>query len=465
MSALIELNLHGTLTPDQTLTYIDLPFDVPEGIGRIDVEYHYDAAIGSDPELTGGNTIDIGIFDERGSDFLKAGYRGWSGSARRSFSVGTDGATPGYMPGPINPGTWSICLGAYKVAPEGCRYQVSIRLHPAISAEPGVFPARLVVGNHTQANSRDDGWYAGEIHCHTVNSDGDSTTAEVVALAESLGLDFLAIMDHNNLTHQVELNRTATRLTLVPGYEVTTYYGHWNIWGDGPWVDFRVRQPDDLERAMAFARDHGYLVSCNHPRPYGPDWAFPEVEGYACVEIWNGPWELLNTNCLEFWETRLRRGERLTAVGGSDFHFSHQPHIAQLGQPANLVYVPPGQPPTARNLLSAMRAGHCFVTESPAGPRLTLHAGTAMMGDRVPRPANGELALDIGVTQGYGGTLQLITAGGVQFSIGVDDDDVRYELEGPVGNSPYVRAQLIDPATGHVRAATNPIYLADAEPA
>ena len=58
----IEIVLKGTATTEQTATYLHLPFDVPEGIERIHVQYEYSAAIGSDPHLTGGNTVDNGIF-------------------------------------------------------------------------------------------------------------------------------------------------------------------------------------------------------------------------------------------------------------------------------------------------------------------------------------------------------------------------------------------------------------------
>lgn len=455
-----HLTLKGTLTPDQTLTYVHLPFDVPEGIERIDVAYRYDAAIGSDPHLSGGNTIDIGIFDPRGADFLKAGFRGWSGSARSAFSVGRAEATPGYMPGPIMAGTWSICLGAYKVAPNGCHYQVDIQLHPSSDTAPIQFPQRLPLDYAKTALIKPDGWYLGEIHCHTVNSDGDSTVAEIVQQAEALGLDFLAITDHNNLTHQIDLNQMQgqTPLLLIPGCEVTTYYGHWNVWGANEWVDFRIQQPADLERAIAFAKAQGYLVSCNHPRPHGPDWAFPQVEGYHCVEVWNGPWELLNTRCLAFWEERLQRGERLTAVGGSDHHFSHRPHIARLAHPTMAVYVPPDQPPTAPRILDAIRAGHCFVTESPQGARLTIRSGTAMMGDVLPRPADDRITLDIGVTNGNGNMLQIIGGGGILTEAALEQDSVQLTLDVPLGESRYVRAQLVDPESGHIRALTNPLY-------
>jgi hypothetical protein len=55
--------LEGVLRPEQEKTYVHLPFEVPVRAGRIDVSYEYDARIDSDPLLTGGNTIDLGIFD------------------------------------------------------------------------------------------------------------------------------------------------------------------------------------------------------------------------------------------------------------------------------------------------------------------------------------------------------------------------------------------------------------------
>ncbi|MBE0688626.1 MAG: phosphoesterase, partial [Anaerolineae bacterium] len=76
-----EIILSGFVGPDQTRSYLHLPFEVPTQTGRIDVRYEYSAAIGSDPQLTGGNTVDIGIFDPRGTQFHSPGFRGWSGSA------------------------------------------------------------------------------------------------------------------------------------------------------------------------------------------------------------------------------------------------------------------------------------------------------------------------------------------------------------------------------------------------
>ena len=103
-----------------------LPFGVPEGVSRIDVRYHVEGiAEGGHPSL------DVGLFDPAGADFLVAeGFRGWSGTFRSEFFVSGDDATPGYTAGPIAPGTWQVLIGADKamLTPSGLRYTIEIKL-------------------------------------------------------------------------------------------------------------------------------------------------------------------------------------------------------------------------------------------------------------------------------------------------------------------------------------------------
>lgn len=456
MTESIALTLTGHLAPDQTLTYIYVPFDVPAGTGRIDVSYSYDAGVSSDPTVTGGNTVDIGIFDPRGVDFMTEGFRGWSGSAKKAFFVGREEATPGYMPGPIQAGLWQVCLGAYKVAPQGCHYKIQVTLTPTLEKRAIGFPALLRLSDAPVSTPPAKKWFKGELHCHTIHSDGDSTPLETVRKAESLGLDFLAITDHNNMTHLADLAQIDTPLILIPGYEVTTYYGHWNIWGDGGWIDFRIQSEGDLQQAIEEANRRGYLASCNHPKPYGPDWAFADVEGYACVEVWNGPWELFNSHALAFWQKQLARGQRLSAVGGSDSHFLHREHSARLGYPTT--YISCDAPVSAAGLLRSVRAAHTFVTESPEGPQLYLRAGEAMMGDAVKQSDHQRLAVDVHVIDGAGAQVEIWGQEGMITSADVDRTDQRFEWELDVSQTCFVRAQLVWP-DGTVRAVCNPIYI------
>ncbi|MBI1279862.1 MAG: PHP domain-containing protein [Anaerolineaceae bacterium] len=452
----------GEVGKDRTLSYVLVPFHVPEHTGRIEVTYAYDAAISSDPAISGGNVVDIGIFDPRGADFLGHGFRGWSGSERLTFFITPDEATSGYIAGPIQAGEWNIVLGFYKVAPQGCHYQITVKLQAAAESdnESVAFRPRLPVRTSAPRLAKASGWYKGELHCHSLHSDGDSSPEAIVRAAEKLGLDFLAVTDHNNYSQQMDLNAVSTNLILIPGSEVTTFKGHWNIWGADRWIDFRVTSEADMSATIQAANEAGYLTSCNHPRPYGPDWMYPNVEGYACVEVWNGPWQFLNEVCLNFWETRLKQGKRLVAVGGSDMHRMLSENVVQLAHPTNYIYCE-GEP-SAAALLNALRAGHAFITNAPDGPQLHLRSGQHMMGDSVARAADNRLPVELFIKDGAGLSVQLVGAQGIIFEQAIQQAEEHLSLTTNVQDTSYIYARLISANNTDnmlITCITNPLYI------
>ena len=83
-----KLRIDGVVTPEDARgQYVYLPFEVPAGARRIEVNYHYENQVVGAQEFNPGNNIDIGVFDVRGSDFLHGGFRGWSGGARSAFFI------------------------------------------------------------------------------------------------------------------------------------------------------------------------------------------------------------------------------------------------------------------------------------------------------------------------------------------------------------------------------------------
>ena len=461
MSRVETIVIEGIAQPEQTKKYLMLPFEMPADVVRVNVSYEYSAAIGSDPQLTGGNTIDIGIFDPSGHLFMSLGFRGWSGSARKEFFIAEHDATPGYMPGPLQVGTWHVCLGTYKVAENGCDYRVTVQFTFSEAEEPDLFPQRLALSKQARTDvQHQSGWYKGELHCHSYHSDGDSDPLDVVRLAESLGLDFLAITDHNVLSQQVTLNTIKTHLMLIPGMEVTTYRGHWNIWGAGDWIDFRVLSESDMQQAVNAALEQGYLISCNHPKPYGPEWEYPAVEGFHCIEVWNGPWELFNEIALTYWEDKLKAGQRHVLVGGSDNHFLKREHNAKLGTPTTYIHCNGTPSPAA--LLQGLRAGHAFITEAPEGAQLYLKSGTAIMGDTVKRPDDNLLPLTIDVVNAPPESrLEVCGATGIVKELQPSNDFFQLSCKVNVQDTNYVRVQLAsgDGDKRRIHALTNPIYI------
>ncbi len=455
-----SLSFEGHMPIDLALSYRMLPFSVPGNTSRIGISYHCesDLSFGLEPDENPHDYVaDIALFDPRGAEFMGEGYRGSSGNSRDTLFIGTDDATPGYTPGELYAGEWQIMLGFYKIAPSGCDYHVTVHLTPGNAHPTSDLPARLPLRTTAAQPANATGWYKGDLHCHTFHSDGTPDPREVIREAERLGLDFLAITDHNTFTQQIIMNQTETSLMLIPGCEVTTLHGHWNIWGEGGWIDFRVNDEHQMETTIREAVRQGYLTSCNHPRPNGPPWKFPEVEGYECVEAWNGLWEDMNTVCLSFWETRINAGERLVAVGGSDCHQLHTPGEGPLAQPTTYVYVEGAPSPAA--VIGGLRAGHAFITRAPNGPQLYLSSGSAMMGDVVEIPAVGILKINVHIVDGDGMQFELWTAQGVEAKHAITANDVTLDFETNVRSARYVRAQLRDIETQNVTALTNPIYV------
>ena len=437
-----DVVLEGRFDASQVKRYFHLPFDVPKGIRQLHVRYSYNDQIDSDPLITGGNTLDIGIFDERGIAPGSPGYRGWSGSEKLEFTIDAEWATPPYRAGPIGAGRWHVMLGPYKVGPRGLDYRVEIAFNEERPREERVV-LRRGAPRRPSLPPAETGWVRGDLHCHTLYSDGDSWPSEMLLAAAEAGLEFLGVTDHNSVAHHAEYGAGGGMLPIVvPGVEVTTYHGHWNAWGTDRWYEFREPTADGASRAMREAVSDGAFISVCHPKPFGPPWEYEDVRGYPAIEVWNGPWERLNATSLAFWEERLRAGDRVVALGGSDTHQLRAPHHAKLGSPTTWVRAGASVDRTA--ILDALRGGDSFISASPRGPQLYL---TADAGSARVRACGGA-----------GTTLALVTDAGVARAEAIDANDYEGRVDPPRG-ARYIRAQVMD-ATGSVLALTNPLWLA-----
>jgi hypothetical protein len=482
-----KIRIEGFVTPEHARgQYVYLPFELPPGTRRIDVSYHYENQVQGAQETNPGNNIDIGVFDVRGADFLRGGFRGWSGGARSGFYIARETATPGYLRGPLQPGEWSIIFGLSKISDDVVRYRVNIEADVDTSAGemlaapeptekpdvPGAGKFGRVAGTSSGVPGIGPGrWYRGDLHAHSEHSDGANTVDEIIDYTRRVGLDYFALTDHNTISHWDDLARLNDGAPLlIPGEEITMYGGHANVWGLDDWIDFRGSDSDRVRALLDDANQRGSMFSINHPDSPIP-WLHPSVRGYQAVEVWNAPWRWYNEPALLRWVAHLDAGERMVAVGGSDSHCVPPARMTQPngpGEPCTWVYVE--GPLTQRAVLDAVSGGHVFVSEAPTGPFLELRADAdgdgvfeALPGDVIAAKDGATVKFRVTYRGPDGKKLRFFGKRGLVHEItpGVEQYDGEFELS--IEGDDYVRCEARGyrgrPDRGEVvHAMTNPIY-------
>lgn len=445
--------------------YAYIPFDLPQPAQRLTVRYRYSNPISSD-RATGGNVIDIGLFDPRGADFPGgAGFRGWSGSARTGFTITPTDATPGYSPGPLPAGRYQIILGLYRIWSAGADYEIHIEAElddqksnspknrTRIPIDDHRFARMLLRENPSHPRQSvsfaSGGWLRGDLQSHTFHSDAKGSPQQLLDKAKALGLDFLAVTDHNNTSHHRALAALDDgSLLLIPGQEVTTYYGHMNVWGTSRWCDFRARSADDIRAIIELAHSDGALCSINHPKEGGPAWeyGFGEADNLPvdALEVWQGPWPYRNSESLALWDRLLAGGWRVPVVGGSDYHCpaAEDTNLLRLGQPTTWVKATER---SVAGVLEAIRRGRVSISARADGPRLDVEArsaaGVAAMGGTLPVSEGETVDVTVSVWRGKGLRLRLVVDGTVAAEAPVMDDEAVVRFPTRLGRS--LRAELI----------------------
>ncbi|MER5909595.1 CehA/McbA family metallohydrolase [Streptomyces sp. NPDC001982] len=455
----------GTLPPGSP-DFVYVPVDIPSGVREIKVSYTYERP--SVPAGTAGNALDIGLFDQHGTELGGRGFRGWSGGARTEFFVRADDATPGYIPGPVGAGTWYIALGPYTVAPQGLTYEITITLTYGEAGETArpVYPPQ-------RAKGRGRAWYRGDCHLHSWYSDGRRTPAEIAALARAAGLDFINTSEHNtHSAHAHWADEAGDDLLIMLGEEVTTRNGHVVALGTDPgtFIDWRYRARDN--RFGRFAREirrSGGLVVPAHPHAtcVGCGWKFGFGEADA-VEVWNGPYTPDDEVTLAEWDNQLVASVRegrdwLPAMGNSDAH--RDPDVVGLPQTVVLA-----EDLTREAIQDGIRAGRSYVAESKnVSLTFTATGGRARqagIGERLDVDADTPVTIRLEASGAPRCTVNFVTDQGVLKTSGplpVTGSGV-VEWQTTPSYAAYVRAELrhetaLGPLPGVLAAFTNPIFL------
>jgi hypothetical protein len=237
----------------------------------------------------------------------------------------------------------------------------------------------------------------GDLHTHSLYSDGKGSVADNQAVAQRRGLDFLFITDHGTVRQKAECRRFRA---VWWGQEPGAGPQHICILGNERKFTPRQRIGPDAERLRAA----GLFFFYPHPTGWFPLTWYPResVEALAeagprlAMEVMNGifrstafhdAWE---ESFVALWDRLLGEGRRVIGLAGTDAHMP-----ATVGNVWTGVL---GARLTRTSVLKALAAGRAFAS---AGPAIQVFVGGVPMGGEAA-PRRGRLRVRFEVADSYG---------------------------------------------------------------
>lgn len=448
-----QYTFEGTLTREDSKTYSGHTFDIPDGITEIRIEFDFE------PRYATGrihrNQIDISVDDPDG-------IRGvWSRKCEDELSINAIASTPGFRTAPIQPGIWTVYVAAHRVlSPDTVHYTIKVMLFD----EPVIREAPMFDGTQRVAKA-EAGWYRGDLHAHSIHSDGFWDIPEMTRYKRARGLDFVSLSDHNTVTGLPQhRSQTEDGFLALGGMELSTFNGHMLALGSSYWYEWRLSLHDmDIHRIMQAVIDQGDLLIIAHPmapdEPFcsGCHWMFDDARpGVALgVEVWNGGWHVFNEEGLQQYYVWLNQGHRLVMTAGSDAHGeSIENRPRRNGD--NVVYA---DQLSEQAILAAIRKGHSYLS---AGPELLLTARNntgenAMCGDQI---AGETITIQVAWRDAHpGDMLRLIVDGKTQEETPIAASGEMH-WERSAQDTHWFTAEIRD-ENGDMWAVSNPIFVAD----
>lgn len=442
------IKLTAKLTAADHKSHVPLVFEVPPSTTRITGKFSYEPKRAENALFD--HLVSLSIFGPDGA----RGAR--HNNPDMDFSIDAMRATPGYVAGTIEPGTWTVFMDTFRVLGPG-----TVECVLDIEFESGAIDT-VPIAPSAKIYDKGIGWYRGDLHAHTWHSDASWDIPDLVNWAKKYRLDFITLTDHNTVSGHTEfLRNTDSDLLTMGGVELTTHQGHALSLGGRHWQEWRVGQVSGKTMPMIVSEvmHRGDLFVIAHPMAPGDPsctgcrWEYDDMmPGPAkLVEIWNGGvWSDYNEEGLQIYYQWLRAGHRLLITAGTDHH-GEEDSGAAFG--FNNVWAVAR---TERAILDAVMAGRNYLS---SGPKLVLIMETVAGQDVVMggTAENVKLANIEWATGDEELTLRLIGQSGcfAEKQLAAQHTDF---FKAPITERGFVIAELRDP-NGTLHAVTNPVFV------
>ncbi len=231
-------------------------------------------------------------------------------------------------------------------------------------------------------------WYRGDLHAHTQLSDGHNTLEAAKAIVEAQRLDFFFFTEHNISQPKLPVSE---QCLFLPGVEVTTDLGHFNVHGGVKSLDLRNIEHSSqatIEAGLALAKPDHTSIGINHPMMKPWHWHYDEMAlsqvssfEVCCDPTWSTSPKATEQALLvlnEMWNC----GHKITAIGGSDSHLEPHERNPKADEPS--IY---GDPSTfvfshglsGEGILAGLRNGHVYF-ERRCGLQFEINQGQLIPG-------------------------------------------------------------------------------------
>ncbi len=157
-----------------------------------------------------------------------------------------------------------------------------------------------------------------DLHIHSSHSrDGESLVADIIVQAEKMGLDGIAITDHDTMDGVKEALSIKTSLIIIPGIEISTQQGHLLALG----LYEPIPAGLEIMDTIAQIREQKGVSILPHPfhrYRHGAGLVVPEViSAVDAIEVFNSRF-IIGTANQKAKETAIRLKKPM--IGGSDAH-------------------------------------------------------------------------------------------------------------------------------------------------
>lgn len=169
-------------------------------------------------------------------------------------------------------------------------------------------------------------WYKGDFHVHTDLTDGEMNDELAMSVCEKQNLDFLYATEHNIIIPSYQKGNTL----IIPSMELTTPYGHYNIFGMKEYINFtnyfdHYMNEQKLDELLLLLKEKGYIVSVNHPfmKPWSNKMNI-SLGNLQTMEIMCDPTyknsKKSTRKALKAFDQLWLKGYKIWGIGGSDSH-------------------------------------------------------------------------------------------------------------------------------------------------